>query len=807
MVELEVFDERQSLVVKAQRNWRHSHQPVIEIGVGNIQQSLVLTELGLAHLAEMPVRKTAEQQVHLARTAMPAAEAEAFDPNIAGIDHSHIPWREQVGYKALAAFCQQPQWLCAKMRPPVLFSLFAPITTLPGIGPRLGKLFERLAGPRLVDLLWHMPVGLIDRRYAPKLRDAKDGVVATLTVWVDGHEAPRTPRLPYRVRCRDETGFLYLVFFHARPEYLLKALPVGEQRVVSGRLERFRDQLQITHPDHIGALDELDTLKGIEPVYPLTTGLTLKIVGKAVRAALGRVPELPEWIDAPYVARMGWPTWRAAILAAHGPDSEADIDPSAAPRQRLAYDELFASQLAVSLMRAYQRRLAGRPLKGDGRLRQKVIDALPFRLTQSQEKAVGDILADMAGDARMLRLLQGDVGSGKTMVAFLGMLNAVEAGAQGAFMAPTEILARQHFNTVAPLAQAAGVRVALLTGRDKGKIRQVILDGLADGTVDIVIGTHALVQEDVAYKDLAIAVVDEQHRFGVHQRLLLASKGRAIDMLVMTATPIPRTLMLAAYGDMDASRLTEKPAGRRPIDTRTIPLDRLDEVVAGLRRALEKGAKVYWVCPLVEASEDVDLAAASERQAELSAIFPNRTGLVHGRMKGPEKDAVMEAFARGPLQILVATTVIEVGVDVPDATVMVIEHAERFGLAQLHQLRGRIGRGAKPSTCLLLYASTLGAAAKSRLAIMRETEDGFRIAEEDFRLRGPGEMLGTRQSGLPDFRLADLAVHQDLLAAARDDARLALERDPELKSQRGEAIRTLLYLFERDAAVRYLRSG
>jgi ATP-dependent DNA helicase RecG len=693
------------------------------------------------------------------------------------------------------------------MRPFILNPLFADVTSLRGVGPRLGKLYARLEARRVVDLLWHLPVGLIDRRYAPKVRDAEEGVIATLTVWVDAHEAPRSSRLPYRVRCRDETGFLFLVFFHAKPEYLQKVLPVGAQRVVSGRLERFRDQLQITHPDHIGTLEELEALQGVEPVYPLTTGLTLKMVGKAVRAALDKAPELPEWIDGAYLKRQGWPGWHQALLAAHAPADEADLDPASKPRARLAYDELFANQLAVALVRAHQRRLAGRPIRGDGRLRRKVVEALPFRLTRSQEQAVQDILADMAGEARMLRLLQGDVGSGKTVVAFLAMLNAVEAGAQGTLMAPTEILARQHFNTIAPLANAAGVHVALLTGRDKGKPRQAIIDGLADGAIDIAIGTHALFQEEVVFKDLAIAVVDEQHRFGVHQRLTLAQKGRSIDMLVMTATPIPRTLMLAAYGDMDVSRLTEKPAGRRPIDTRTVPLERLEEVIAGIRRALDKGAKVYWVCPLVEESEAVDLAAASQRHAELTGIFPDKAGLVHGRMKGSEKDAVMEAFARGPLQILVATTVIEVGVDVPDATVMVIEHAERFGLAQLHQLRGRIGRSDKPSTCLLLYATPLSGAAKSRLAILRETDDGFRIAEEDFRLRGPGEMLGTRQSGLPDFRLADLAAHQELLAAARDDARLILERDPDLKSERGRALVTLLYLFERDAAVKYLRSG
>ena len=693
------------------------------------------------------------------------------------------------------------------MRPQVLFPLFAPVTALPGVGPRLGELIERLAGPRIVDLLWHLPNGLIDRRYAPKVRDAKEGLVATLTVWVDAHQPPKNSRLPYRVRCRDETGFVFLVFFHARPEYLEKALPVGEQRVVSGRLERFRDQLQITHPDHIGTLAELESLQGVEPVYPLTAGLTLKVLGKAVRAGLERVPELAEWADPAYLRRQGWAGWRASLLAAHAPESEAQLAATARPRARLAYDELLANQLAVALVRQHQRRQAGRPIKGDGRLRQKATAALPFRLTRSQEQAVRDILADMAGESRMLRLLQGDVGSGKTVVAFLAMLNAVESGAQAAVMAPTEILARQHFATIAPLAAAAGVRAALLTGRDKGRPREVVLAGLRRGEIEVAIGTHALFQEEVAFKDLALAVVDEQHRFGVHQRLLLAAKGQAIDMLVMTATPIPRTLMLAAYGDMDVSRLTEKPAGRRPIDTRTVPLERMDEVIAAVRRAVDKGARIYWVCPLVEESEAVDLAAATERHAQLAALFPGRVGLVHGRLRGSEKDAVMAGFAAGKLAILVATTVIEVGVDVPEATVMAIEHAERFGLAQLHQLRGRIGRGDQPSTCLLLYATPLGATARRRLAILRETDDGFRIAEEDFRLRGPGELLGTRQSGLPEFRLADLAVHEDLLAAARDDARLVLDRDPDLKGARGEALRTLLYLFERDAAVRYLRSG
>jgi ATP-dependent DNA helicase RecG len=693
------------------------------------------------------------------------------------------------------------------VRPEILFPLFAPVTALSGVGPRFAKLFERLAGPHVVSLLWHLPSGIIDRRFSPKVADAPPGAVATLTVTVDAHVPPPNPRQPYKVRCRDETGFLHLVFFHAKPEYLLKALPPGQVRVVSGTVDRFGPELQMTHPDHIARPEELDRLKTVEPVYPLTAGLTPKVVAKAVQAALEKAPDLPEWLDPAYQRARDWPAWKPALLAAHHPEREADLLPTTSARCRLAYDELLASQLAVALVRAQQRRLPGRATTGDGRLRAKALAALPFALTGSQVQAVLEIEADMASAQRMLRLLQGDVGSGKTVVALLAMLIAVEAGAQAALLAPTEILARQHHATIAPLAEAAGIRLTLLTGRDKGKARQAVLDGLAAGEIPLVVGTHALLEEDVQFNDLALAVIDEQHRFGVHQRLALTNKGRGVDVLVMTATPIPRTLMLAVYGDLDVSRLTEKPAGRQPIDTRTLPIERLDEVVQAVGRAVKDGARVYWVCPLVEESELVDLAAADERHAHLTQVFGSRVGLVHGRMKGAEKDAAMAAFAEGRTSILVATTVIEVGVDVPQATVMVVEHAERFGLAQLHQLRGRVGRGDKRSTCLLLYQGPLGETAKARLTIMRETDDGFRIAEEDLRLRGAGELLGTRQSGLPEFRLADLAAHGELLAAARDDARLIVERDPELATPRGKALKVLLYLFERDAGVRTVRSG
>ncbi|MBK8175755.1 MAG: ATP-dependent DNA helicase RecG [Rhodospirillales bacterium] len=693
------------------------------------------------------------------------------------------------------------------MRPPILYPLFAAVDSLAGVGPTLAKSLGRLAGPRIVDLLWHLPHGLVDRRLSPCIAAVTAGQTASVRVKVIEHAPPRNRRHPYRVLTADASGELVLVFFNARGDYLARTLPAGEIRLVSGAVERFGDTLQMVHPDYIVEEAAADTLPAFEPVYPLTAGLGGKVLAKVVRAALERAPVLDEWLDPAFLARRGWPAWHEAVVCAHAPQDEADVEATAPARARLAYDELLANQLALAIVRRQMRRKPGKAHPGDGHLAACIEAQLGFELTSAQRAALTDIRADLARPARMLRLLQGDVGSGKTVVALLAMLQVIESGAQAALLAPTELLARQHFAIIARLAEAVGVRTALLTGREKEAARRATMAGLAGGEIAIAVGTHALLQDAVAFDDLGLAVIDEQHRFGVEQRLAIAGKGGGVDVLVMSATPIPRTLTMTVYGDLDVSRIEGKPPGRRPIDTRVLPNHRLDDVVEGIGRILSAGAKVYWVCPLVEDSETLDLAAAEDRHAHLASVFPGRTALVHGRMKTAEREAAMRAFRDGDASVLVATTVIEVGVDVPAATLMVIEHAERFGLAQLHQLRGRVGRGDAPSTCILLYAAPISDAARARLAVLRETDDGFRIAEEDLRLRGAGELLGVRQSGLPAFHLADLAHHAELLAIAGDEARLIIERDSDLAGARGPALRQLLYLFERDQAIRTLGSG
>jgi ATP-dependent DNA helicase RecG len=687
------------------------------------------------------------------------------------------------------------------MRPDILNPLFAEVEALKGVGPQLAKPLSRLGLSRAVDLLFHLPTGFIDRKAVTALDEADVGQIVTVTVTPTEYRMSGSARAPAKVVALDAAGnAISLVFFGGSSGWARKQLPLGEAKAVSGKLDRYDQWLQIVHPE-VMTPEEAKALPLREAVYALSEGLTSKRLGAMIAQAIARMPELPEWIEPSLAAKQGWPSWREALIRIHADPSDTKA------RERLAYDEIFANQLALMLVRASSRGRKGTPLQGDGRLRDAL--KLPYTPTGAQTRTVGEIEGDMAQSAPMLRLLQGDVGAGKTLVALMALLIAVEAGAQGALLAPTEILARQHFENLSRLLAGVPVNLAILTGRDKGRAREATLMGLADGSIHILVGTHAIFQESVNYKRLGLAVVDEQHRFGVAQRMLLTQKAeRPPHLLAMTATPIPRTLTLAQYGEMDSSQLDEMPPGRQPIETRVISDDRLIEVVDGLQRHLATGQQAYWVCPLVEESETSDLAAAEERAAALRRRLGDKVGLVHGRMKGPEKDAVMAAFQRGELGLLVATTVIEVGVDVANATLMVVEHADRFGLAQLHQLRGRVGRGEGRSICLLLRtAGPMSETARARLALLRDTNDGFRIAEEDLRLRGAGEILGTRQSGEAAFRMAAPEQVSDLIESATQDARLLVDRDGGLQGPRGQAARTALYLFERDAAVNLIRSG
>ncbi|MBY5988711.1 ATP-dependent DNA helicase RecG [Roseovarius atlanticus] len=693
-------------------------------------------------------------------------------------------------------------------RPEILFPLFAELETLEGVGPKTAKTLEALHISKPRDLLFTLPHSGIDRRKRDTVQGADLPGTVTVEVTVGRHDPPRSRGRPYRIQVEDSSVAFQLVFFNGRDDYLNRVLPTGARRVVSGKVELFDGMAQMVHPDHILPVEEAGEIPDFEPVYPLTAGVTQKTMAKAVRSALARAPDLAEWIDASQKAQGGWPDWHAALEQAHSPAKMGDLAATDPARTRLAYDEFMAHQLTLALARARMRRGKGRVSEATGRLQAKVRAALPYTPTGAQARAIEEIAADMAAPLRMNRLLQGDVGAGKTLVALMALLVAVEAGGQGVMMAPTEILARQHLEGLRPLAESAGVVLELLTGRDKGAERRAKLEALQRGDIHILVGTHAVFQKDVEFHDLRLAVVDEQHRFGVRQRLELGRKGQAVDVLVMTATPIPRSLALAQYGDMDVSILDEKPPGRKPIKTALTNMSRMQEVVEHLRGAIAEGRQAYWVCPLVEESEVMDLTSAEERFRHLrAALGEGRVGLVHGQMPPADKDAAMAAFQAGETSVLVSTTVIEVGVDVPNASIMVIERAEHFGLAQLHQLRGRVGRGEAQSTCLLMYQAPLSEGGQRRMDTMRETEDGFRIAEVDLEMRGVGDLIGTAQSGLPRFRVADMEAQAGLMATAQTDARKLLADDPDLQSERGQAARVLLWLMGQDEAIRLLSVG
>lgn len=693
-------------------------------------------------------------------------------------------------------------------RPEVLFPLFAALTSLEGVGPKTAQNMGGLGVEKPRDLLFLLPFSGIDRTLKETVQGADLPATLTVEVEVGQHRPPRNKGGAYRIDVIDSQIAFQLVFFHARGDYLSKLLPAGQRRVVSGKVELFDGLAQMVHPDHAVRVEDAEQIPSFEPVYPLTAGVTQKPLSKSMASALERVPQLDEWIDSTQKDLKKWPDWQAAIKMVHAPKSIGDLAQTVPARERLAYDEFMAHQLTLGLARANRRRAPGVESHGSGALREQVLSGLPYKPTGAQLRAIDEITADLASPQRMNRLLQGDVGSGKTLVAFMALLAVVEAGGQGVMMAPTEILARQHLEGLQPLAQSAGVVLELLTGRDKGREREAKLSALKEKKIQILVGTHAVFQKDVEFSDLRLAIVDEQHRFGVRQRLELGRKGENADVLVMTATPIPRSLALAQYGDMDVSVLDEKPAGRQPIKTALISDERVNEVVSHLRGAINEGRQAYWVCPLVGESEVSDLIAAEERFKTLRALLgEDVVRLVHGQMPPSEKDAAMADFVAGRVQVLVATTVIEVGVNVPNATIMVIERAESFGLAQLHQLRGRVGRGSAASTCLLMYKAPLSENGQKRLTVLRETEDGFQISETDLQMRGAGDLIGTAQSGLPRFRVAELESQTALMDVAQSDARKLLHDDPKLTSPRGKAARVLLWLMEQDQAIRLISVG
>lgn len=693
------------------------------------------------------------------------------------------------------------------MRPSILYPLFCEIEALKGVGARYAKLIKNLCGEKIIDILFHLPYNITDRTATPPLMTAKDGKIWTGIVTITEHQPPATRKHPYRIYCTDGTSELVLVFFKAYPDSLKKNYPVGEKRAISGKVEYFNGSWQMSHPDYVTFPEKLSEIARLEPVYPLTAGVTNKMLIKLGQEALQRVPELPEWLAPESLNDLEYISFQDAIKRLHNPKNIADLSPSSTARRRLAYDEILSNQLALAFTRQKFKQKHGREFKGTGELYQKILSNLPFALTSAQETALEEIAADQQAPYKMLRLLQGDVGSGKTVVALLSMLKVIEDGAQAALMAPTEILAKQHFETITSLCQNQNINIGLLTGKMKAKEKREVYEKLASGEINIIIGTHALFTESVIFKDLGYIVIDEQHRFGVNQRLALSAKGEKCDVLVMTATPIPRSLLLTAYGDMDYSKINELPKGRKPAQTVIMNTNKMPDIINALKKKLAEGTRAYWVCPLVEESEKSDLAAATERYEMLQKQFGDSVGLIHGKMKEAEKDAVMEEFKQGKKTLLVATTVIEVGVNVPEATIMIIEHAERFGLAQLHQLRGRIKRGNEAGSCLLLYSYPLSAVAKERLNIMKQTEDGFYIAEKDLELRGGGELLGTRQSGFTEFKLAVMPYHQDLLLKARDDAAKIIKTDFLLETQRGKALKNLLYLFEQNEAVKTYLAG
>ena len=656
--------------------------------------------------------------------------------------------------------------------------IFEDVSKIKGVGKKLSIYLKKKKIEKVNDLLWDLPYSFTDRTEIVSLNKLEIGKIVTAKVKVIKYNFPRIRNLPNKIKCKDEFGEIDLVFFNSREGYIRKVLPINEWVVISGKIGFFGNKYQITNPDYITKIDNLDYVNKIIPKYTLTEGLTEKTYRKIIESVIKNLPELNEWHDQDLLKKMKFPSWKNSIINLHDPNNSRNLN--SVYYKRLAYDEIFANLLFLSKNRYKIKKIKKNKKKFTKLYSSKLTSQLPFKLTKNQISVCEEIDSDLKSSERMYRILQGDVGSGKTIVALLACLNVIESNFQTALMAPTEILAQQHFDLFSKLLKKANIKINItfLSGKTEQKKRKQIIQDLKNNKIDFLIGTHALFQKSIIFKNLGLIIIDEQHKFGVRQRINLAKKGNEdCDVLLMSATPIPRTMIMSIYGDMDTSKLIEKPSIRQKILTLSKPENKINEIWPFIEKKMKEGEQVFWVCPLIEDSKKLDYSSTVKKFDLINKKFPKKVGVIHGSLNDDEKEKILKKFLNKEIHILISTTVIEVGIDFPNATVIVIENSNKFGLAQLHQLRGRIGRGEKRGTCILLFKNNLSQNARKRINILKNSDDGFFIAEEDMKLRGYGDIIGFKQSGIKYFKIADPIHHENLFKLAESNIKSLNEKE------------------------------
>ena len=682
--------------------------------------------------------------------------------------------------------------------------LFSSVKKIKGVGPVISKKLSDKGIENKIDLFLNLPTGAIDRRFCPKLDQLEVGVISTIFVRPVKYTIPRFRNLPNRVTCKDEYGSIDIIFFNSRESYIKQILPLNEEVVISGKVGFYKNKYQMTNPDYIQSIDREKDITKIMAKYSSVAGISPKTIQKIYKEEIEKLKDIGEWHSQDFLKKMDWPTWYDAIYNLHNPVNVSDVNKESKFYQRLAFDEIFSNFLIFSEIKKRIKKLikVSKVIDEDNLLRIKKM--LPFTLTESQQGALKEILTDISSERKMLRVLQGDVGSGKTAVAMIAAYLTVKSGYQVAFLCPTELLAKQHFLLFKKILENENLSVQLLTSKIKSSEQADTRFQLSQNKIDIVVGTHSLFQEKTTFNNLGLIVIDEQHKFGVQQRINLSLKGSVnTDVLLMTATPIPRTLILTNYGDMDISTINEKPFNNTTINTLAKPAEQMDDVIVFLKKRLDENDQVYWVTPLIEESEKLKLTPAVKRYEYLKKKLKIEVGLVHGAMKNEDKNKIMEDFISGKIKVIVSTTVIEVGIDNQNANTMIIENCERFGLSQLHQLRGRVGRGKLDAYCLLLYSKNIGTNGKKRIQILRSSLDGFYISEEDLKLRGFGDIIGYKQSGEKDFIIADPAYHSDLFQLAKEEIENLENKDVKLE----EHFTQLLKIFKKDRVLNIIDTG